>query len=48
MESLKDGMQLSFKGHVLIRDPATGEILLDKSILLTKLRTNKLETKSDE
>lgn len=31
MDSLKEGFGISFKGHVLIRDPETGDILLDKS-----------------
>ncbi len=31
MDSVKESFALSFKGHVLIRDPKTGETLLDKS-----------------
>jgi hypothetical protein len=30
MNSVKDGFAISLKGHVLIRDPVTGETLLDK------------------
>jgi len=31
MDTIKDGQNVNMKGHVLIRDGATGEVLLDKS-----------------
>ncbi len=48
MESVKDGFNVSFKGHVLIRDKETGEVLLDKSTTNSMSKIVRNIPKSDE